>query len=361
MKVMRLATPALFAVLASLSLCAQTQLTVEQLVSFVRSSIQLEHSDKRIADFLKKVRLSEKLEDRVIDELVAAGAGAKTFEALKGLQAQTASLPEAQRPSAAKAKPSLPPPPPEEQQRLLDTVREYAKNYTGTLPDFLCLQVTRRYYDPSGLEFWQKQDQITARLSYVDDREEYKVILVDDTPTNASMDSLDGATSTGEFGSMLREIFEAGSHASFEWSRWGTLRGRRAHVISYHVPKVGSKWSISWQKRVQITPGYRGLIYVDRNTGMILRLTLEAVDIPPSFPIQEASSVLDYDFTPIAEREYLLPLKAMVRMREGKLLVKNEVEFRNYRKFSADAVITFDATLETPAPLPEDKETPPRQ
>jgi len=54
----------------------------------------------------------------------------------------------------------------------------------------------------------------------------------------------------------------------------------------------------------------------------------------------------------------MLPLKAVVRMRHDKYLTKNEIEFRLYRKFSADAEIKFDTV--TPDPLPEDKEQPPK-
>lgn len=47
-----------------------------------------------------------------------------------------------------------------------------------------------------------------------------------------------------------------------------------------------------------------------------------------------------------------------MRMRQGKILVKNDVEFRLYRKFSAETQISFD----TPDPLPESKtkEQPPK-
>jgi hypothetical protein len=60
----------------------------------------------------------------------------------------------------------------------------------------------------------------------------------------------------------------------------------------------------------------------------------------------------------IAGSEYVLPLKAVVRMRSGKLLTKNEAEFRMYNRFGAEATITFE-----PDPLPEDatKEQPPRK
>ena len=83
------------------------------------------------------------------------------------------------------------------------------------------------------------------------------------------------------------------------------------------------------------------------------RLTLDAEDIPPSFPVQQARTVLDYDFSTIGDRSYLLPLRAEVRMRSDKLLTKNDVEFRMYRKFSAEASVKFD--VDTPAPLSEEQ------
>ncbi len=42
-----------------------------------------------------------------------------------------------------------------------------------------------------------------------------------------------------------------------------------------------------------------------------------------------------------------------MRLREGRLLARNEVEFRLYRKFSADAVISFDE-IDDLTPLPEE-------
>lgn len=340
------------------SLGAQMTLTVDQLYSFVKSSVQLRHPDRQVANYLGKVKLSEKLEDSTILELQALGAGPRTVEALRNLEKASAALPAA-RPKQAAVKPSpIPPPSEEEQQRVLQEVREYAENYTKSLPDFICTQVTRRYVDPSGLEFWQMQDTLTARLSYFDQKEDYKLILVNNTMTSQSYESLGGATSTGEFGSLLRELFAKSSQARFRWERWATLRGRRTHVFAYRVAQPNSQWRIDYERRMQIIAGYHGLLYVDKDTNTVVRVTLIAEDIPPSFPITEASTVLDYDFTKISDREYLLPLRAVVRMRSGKLLTRNAVEFRMYRKFAAEATITFD----TPEPLPEDQvqEQPPK-
>ncbi|MGC8794431.1 MAG: hypothetical protein ACP5U2_13685 [Bryobacteraceae bacterium] len=342
--------------LLALLCLAQQRISVQELVSFVRSSIQLRHPDRQVAEYLKKVTLSERLEDSVIQQLRAFGAGPRTLEALQALRDSSRDLPP---PAAAAPKPAPPPPPaPAEQGRIIEEVRQYAMNYVRGLPDFICTQVTRRYVDPTGLEFWTQQDVITARLTYFEQREDYKVVLINNRPANVSYDRLEGATSTGEFGSLMRELFAPETQARFRWERWATLRGRRTHVYSYFVEQPRSHWRISYQKTLEITPGYRGLVYVDADTLAVARITLEAVGIPPDFPIQEASTVLDYDYVEIAGRKYWLPLRAVVRMREGKLLLRNEVEFRMYRKFAAEATITF----ETPEPLPEDKikEQPPK-
>ncbi|MGE5486857.1 MAG: hypothetical protein ACM3ZB_03435 [bacterium] len=344
---------------ASVLLFAQNRLSVAQLVDFIRSSIELKQSDREVARYVGRITLSERLEPRVVEELQRIGAGPRTVEALNKLAERSRNLQAARAVEVDRAPVVIPPPSAAEQEAVIKAAREYALEYTKQLPDFLCTQVTRRYYDPSGMEFWHLSDTITARLSYTENREEYKIVLINNRPANTDMDAIGGATSTGEFGSMMRELFDPDTQATFKWERWATLRGRRAHVYSYKVAKDRSKWHVNYQRIEDVVPAYHGLVYIDNDTNVIVRLTFEA-DLPPSFPLQQASTVLDYDYADIAGQPYLLPLKAVVRMREGRLLVRNDVEFRMYRKFSADAVLKFEA--ETPDPLPEDTttEAPPR-
>ena len=62
--------------------------------------------------------------------------------------------------------------------------------------------------------------------------------------------------------------------------------------------------------------------------------------------------MLDYDFQKIGDSEFLVPLKVVLLSRSTKYLSKNDIEFRLYQKFGADATIKFD---EIPAPLSDDK------
>lgn len=341
------------------SLCvAQTTLTVEQLSSFIRSSIQLKHPDKQVAGFLRNVKLKERLEDRTVEDLQGDGAGPKTLEALRELAAASKALPQAAAIKKAPAPVPIPPPSQEEQDRVLKEAREISLNFDKTLPDFICTQVTRRYADPTGLEFWRLMDTLTARLSYFERKEDYKLVLVNSKMVNVGYEDVGGAIRRGDFGTMLRDVFEPKYNARFQWERWTTLRGRRTHVFSYVAPQPSSDLTIAYERTDVVKVGYKGLIYVDRDTNMVTRIVQEAIDIPPTFPISQASTVLDYDYIDISGSQHLLPLRAVTRTRASKLLTKNETEFRLYRKFSAEATVTF-----TPDALPEEQtqEQPPQQ
>ena len=334
-----------------LSAAAQQTLTVDQLVSFIRSSIQMKQPDKQVAQFLSRAKLSQKLDSRTVEELQGEGAGPKTVEALRTLIERSTGLP-APPPRVAEVKPApIPPPSSEEQATILNEVREWALNYTSNLPDFICTKVIRRYGDPRGGESWILMDTLTARLSYYEQKEENKLILVNNQMTTQEYGRLGGATSTGEFGSMMRDVFLPATQTRFEWDHWGTLRGRRSLVFKYRVSQLASNWHIEYERKMEIVPAYSGLIYVDRDTHKVLRMTLQAEDIPPSFPVQEARTVLDYDYVDISGRNFLLPLKAEVRMRADGFTNRNDVEFRLYRKFSTESEIKFD----TPPPLDDNQ------
>jgi hypothetical protein len=346
-------------------------MTLEKLVDFLKSSQQFlkdgRMSDRELAKYLEKVKLTERLDDRDIEELQGTLAlGPKTLEALHELRDRTQTLAVA-KPIVPEAKPvPIPPPTSEEQAAIISEARDYAMNYSRQLPDFICTQVTRRYAAPRpGTKYggpagstpsWQALDTLTIKLSYFEQKEDYKLILVNNTITKQDYRTLGGATSTGDFGSMMKDIFEPGTEARFEWDHWGTLRGRRVMAFAYHVAQSRSQWHIMYERSMDIVPAYHGLIYIDEKTHDVMRVTLAAQDLPATFPVKMAETVLDYDFQDISGHTFLLPLKATTTMGADDYMTRNDAEFRIYRKYSAESAISFDSA-ETPPPLPEDKTT----
>ena len=190
-------------------------------------------------------------------------------------------------------------------------------------------------------------DTLTVQLSYYSHREEYKLLLVNGQKTKLRYDEAGGSVSQGEFGSMLQEVFTPSAEAVFSWDSSSTLRGRAVQVYRYSVTAANAHYQLSFntdERRFTATAGRHGLVYVDA-AGEILRITSEADALPANFPIDKLHATLDYDFTDIGGRSFLVPHTALVEMQAGILGSKNEIEFRDYRKFSAEAGISFDTQI----------------
>ena len=68
----------------SLAAQAQRAMTVAEVITFVKSQIKMKGDDRTTADFLlHKIKLTEKLDDRTVEQLQGEGAGPKTVQALR--------------------------------------------------------------------------------------------------------------------------------------------------------------------------------------------------------------------------------------------------------------------------------------
>jgi hypothetical protein len=168
-----------------LATLAQQQLTVDKLVEFITSSISQKMPDKDVAGVLLNMKLTQKMDMRTVEDLQGRGAGPKTVAALSHLAEASAQLPPPPPKIAApKPKPRTPPSY-DNQQKIIEEAREYALNFSRTLPDFICLQVTRRYRDPKykpGTDgSWAVSDRLAEKLTYFDQHEKYEAISHNDT------------------------------------------------------------------------------------------------------------------------------------------------------------------------------------
>jgi hypothetical protein len=82
---------------------------------------------------------------------------------------------------------------------------------------------------------------------------------------------------------------------------------------------------------------------------MVRRITQVADNVPPKFLIQAVSISVDYDFVVINNHDYMLPLGAQVILRKGRTeLNRNEIEFRNFRRFSSNMRILNTTPVANP-------------
>jgi hypothetical protein len=199
------------------------------------------------------------------------------------------------------------------------------------LPDFSANQITRRNIDSSGTsQHWRLIESTDEELRYVDHKESYKVAKVNGKKvTNSDRGRPDGSTSLSDVSNLLSWIFGPKAQAEFKWNSWTTMHNRPTYVFAYKVPQERSQFTIGGSKK-RVTAGFAGIMWVDRETNQVIRITATAQS-PAGFSVQDVAFDVDCDFVSIGERRWVLPVTAGVRQREGKTFTWNEIEFRNYR------------------------------
>jgi hypothetical protein len=231
----------------------------------------------------------------------------------------------------------------------LEALRSYALGYVQNLPDYTCVQVTDRI--ATSERAIRSHDVIEEELSYVGGKERYKVTKVNGFPSaNASHDQLGGTVSQGEFGSLLKHIFDPDTGTIFQSAASERLLGRRMNVLTFSVPQSKGYTVYDGELKRNLTLGYEGSVYADAETNAVMRITMKCVHIPRETRLMAVELTLVYKTTQLLDREFILPshFELSWRKRRGETVAQgpqedatNAVDFKQYRRFTAESTIDF--------------------
>ena len=163
---------------------------------------------------------------------------------------------------------------------------------------------------------------------------------VDDRPTDKAMQELGGSWSTGEFASTLLDIFNPSTGAEFQSGGSSPIAGSIAQVYDFQVQSENSHWRVQAGSQT-LAPAYKGSVWVDPNTARVLRIEIQARNLPPDFPMDTIESAVDYSFVTIGGTSVLLPAHAesLGCERDNGVCSHNLIDFRNYREFKSHTKI----------------------
>ncbi len=226
----------------------------------------------------------------------------------------------------------------------ITNAREAAANFVETLPKFAAKQNTTRYVQESARAQWRALDVVTADLVYKNGAEDYSNIKVNNKATNKPFKEIDGLHSTGEFGSILANLFDPESGTDFARPSQVDLRGRKAWKYRFEAPRERSDFRITTPSQLYYS-GYGGAVWVDFDTSRVLRLEMQARALPKAFPFDTVELTIDYEFIRLeGAKQFLLPTEseALNCIRGTSVCMRNSTSFRNYVKFEAESSIIFD-------------------
>lgn len=150
-----------------------------------------------------------------------------------------------------------------------------------------------------------------------------------------------GMLSNGLFGLYLKDIL-ASEIATIVFRGEATVGARHLVRYDYRIPILFSA------QRIQIPEGsgrvgLHGSFWVDPLTYDVVRLELAADDFPPTLPVAEMTTRIDYAPTHLAsELMVLLPYAADSHLvKESGEISHNQIEFTHCRVFGAESTVLF--------------------
>jgi hypothetical protein len=223
-------------------------------------------------------------------------------------------------------------------EALIERAREAAFEFSQNLPNFICKEVMARYRQRGRDE--TPLDVVSAELIYDKGKESYRDVKIDDRPTQRSLEEIGGASSTGEFASTLLSLFSPASNAQFRPGGASSISGLSAQVYDFEVRKENSSWTVHIDSQTLVA-AYQGSVWVDPQTARVLRIEMQARNIPPDFPLDRIESAVDYSYVSIGGTSVLLPVHAesLGCPRGAGDCSQNIIDFRNYHEFKVDVKI----------------------
>jgi len=220
-------------------------------------------------------------------------------------------------------------------ESLIERARDAAYEFSEKLPNFICEEIMRRFAQRGREQ--EGLDVVSAEIVYEGGHESYRNVKINDRPTDRALEEVGGSWSTGEFASTLLALFSPDTDARFQSGGASTISGFSAEVYDFEVRREKSHWELHVDSQT-LAPAYGGSVWVDPKTARVLRIEMQARNIPSDFPMDQVESAVDYSYVTIGGTSFLLPVHAesLGCQRGTNECSHNVIDFRNYHEFKVD-------------------------
>lgn len=359
---------------------AAKKLTVQQLKDLLVSLHQANKTDAEVARELENVDLTEQLSRSTMNSLAPEVPGQMTTEQLFVLEARSATLP-----PPADEIPADPAPDAATQKAILDKAMDYATKTYAQTPALTATKDTRRFQDSAKVT----QESFAAKNNAALGPEELPIHYTaadEDTVTfrnGAEQPSAPKEKTTWGLNGMIvmlgqppalpTVLEEAQQSGKINWARWETLNGQKVAVFSFAVDKKKSRYAVNYccfpevsqagdiamrgtetaggagnyQTRDQWKPWkatvpYRGEVFVNPNTGVVERLTVEA-EFKGSDPVRVENQRIDFGEVKVGDKTLTLPVRTLIDTTEqpypddprGRFIFRHTLFESDYKDYKA--------------------------
>ncbi len=232
---------------------------------------------------------------------------------------------------------------------LLARIKLHMNDVLTRLPNYTCLETIERSTRSSAKKRYDLVDALQIEVAMVEGKElfswpgerEFKERdLREIAPT--------GAIANGSFALHARTIFLS-SRPIIKYRGDEPLNGRDTARFEFEISRASSGYHIRIGP-IEGVAGQKGTFWVDRESLDLLRLDVEAVDIPDYLPLSSSTESLLYERAKIGESDFLLPKHSELVMIDDKgNASRNVINFSRCKQYSGESTVTFGDVPETAA------------
>ena len=220
-------------------------------------------------------------------------------------------------------------------RQLMSRRLEHAPNYT-------CTETIQRSEKHPDAKAFRILDTLRLNVAFADGKEIFSWPGAKQFENRNLGDMVGtGLTSSGEFLSYARGVF-LGRSTVIRLAGNETLRGRAAAKYDYRISSFQSGFTVR-SHNAEGPAGMKGSFWVDAGTLDILRLDVDAEEIPEYVPIAASHEEIDYGRVRLAASDVVIPEGVGLTLidRDG-LQRRNRVEFTACREYHSESAISFD-------------------
>jgi hypothetical protein len=225
----------------------------------------------------------------------------------------------------------------------LVTLCRFALTFRRELPDFICEQMTTGTGQGT-------TKVMNAEVTFEKGHEQYSNVTIDGkAPTDETAAAMK-LFSTGELGSDLVDLFRIPLAVEFKFRGEEKLNKHTAWAYEFHIAaEKNTFWSVQDSRGGISYPEYQGELWVERDSGRLLRLRLQPIHLPRNSELISAVITNDYNYIVIADAgRFLLPTTSITAacfhtpVGGDWFCKKNTLVFHDCRRFGTKSRIIPD-------------------
>ena len=216
---------------------------------------------------------------------------------------------------------------------VLAKARALANNLPGKLPSFICQEVMSRYTRSNG-GGWEPLDVVSADVVYDDGAERHTNVKLNNRP--ADPQQLSGSWPVERLVSAVSDLFAPAAAAKFQFGGESNLVDLKARDYDFDVSAATSRWAMRMGTQ-SINAAYTGSVWIETGSGRVLRLEMQAKDLPAAFPLDQVETDVEYSSVRLGGEQAILPahVETVGCQRDTHACSRSVIDFRNYQPVNA--------------------------